>query len=101
MPVLPVSLVASILLETSDTWLNDFDVKAHAHRLINEIEAQNAPIAMPKGTREHAIEVAFNMIKTRRLVEESNGLFRAAPEMYDVLSYYANSNMLNGTSSKM
>ena len=90
MPVLPVSLVASILLETSDIWLNDFDVKAHAHRLINEIEARNAPIAMPKGTHEHTIEVAFNMMKIRRMVETSNGLFRANPEMQDILSYYAN-----------
>jgi glycerol-3-phosphate O-acyltransferase len=90
-PILPVSLVASILLETSDIWLNDFDVKAYAHRLINEMEARHAPISMPKGTREHTIEVAFNMMKIRRMVEKSNGLFRAAPHMRDVLSYYANS----------
>lgn len=90
-PILPVSLVAYILQETSDIWLNDFDVKALAHRLMNEMEARNAPISMPKGTREHSIEVAFNMMKIRRMVEKSNGLFRAAPHMRDVLSYYANS----------
>ena len=79
------------MLETSDIWMNDFDVKVHVHRLIDEIEARNAPIAIPKGTRENIIEVAFNMMKTRRMVEKSSGLFPAAPHMRDVLSYYANS----------
>jgi glycerol-3-phosphate O-acyltransferase len=34
---------------------------------------------------------ALNMLKLRRLVVESDGIYSAVPEEYDVLSYYANS----------
>jgi len=34
---------------------------------------------------------ALNMLKLRRLVVESDGIYSAVPEEYDMLSYYANS----------
>jgi len=33
----------------------------------------------------------MNMLKLRRLVVESDGIYKVVPEEYDVLSYYANS----------
>ena len=89
-PVLPVSLVASVLLEVRERWLNDFDVKAHVHRLMEELQARGAPVHIPTRGAEQAITGAFDMLKLRRMVDESDGLFRANAESIDILSYYAN-----------
>jgi len=89
-PVLPVALVASVLVRRPEHWLSDFDVKAHVHRLIDELEARGAPVSLPTRTREHTIATALNMVKLRRMVIESDGLFRADPKSLDILSYYAN-----------
>jgi glycerol-3-phosphate O-acyltransferase len=89
-PVLPVSLVATVLLQFRQRWLSEFDVKAHVHRLIEELEARKAPVHVPQRGLELAISMAFNMLRLRRMVVESDGLFRADPESSDILSYYAN-----------
>jgi glycerol-3-phosphate O-acyltransferase len=89
-PVLPVSLVASALLEMRERWLNDLDVKAHVHHLMEELQAQGAPVHIPTRGVELAVAGAFDMLKLRRMVDESDGLFRANAESIDILSYYAN-----------
>jgi glycerol-3-phosphate O-acyltransferase len=89
-PVLPVSLVASVLLEVRERWLNDFDVKAHVHRLMEELQARGAPVHIPTRGAEQAVAGALDMLKLRRMVDESDGLFRANAESVDILSYYAN-----------
>lgn len=89
-PILPVSLVASALLEVRERWLNDFDVKAHVHRLMEELQARGAPVHIPTRGAEQAVAGAFDMLKLRRMVDESDGLFRASAESVDILSYYAN-----------
>ncbi len=89
-PVLPVSLVASALLEFRERWLNDFDVKAHVHHLMEELQARGAPVHIPTRGAEQAVTGAFDMLKLRRMVDESDGLFRANAESVDILSYYAN-----------
>jgi glycerol-3-phosphate O-acyltransferase len=88
-PVLPVSLVATVLLDVRERWLNDFDVKAHAHHLMEELQARGAPVYIPTRGLEQAVTGGFNMLKLRRMVDESEGLFRANPESIDILSYYA------------
>jgi glycerol-3-phosphate O-acyltransferase len=89
-PVLPVSLVASVLLQVRERWLSDFDVKAHVHRLMEELQARGAPVYIPTRGAEVAVTGAFNMLKLRRMVVESDERFRADPESVDILSYYAN-----------
>jgi glycerol-3-phosphate O-acyltransferase len=89
-PVLPVSLVASVLLEPRERRLSEFDVKAHVHSLIQELQAQGAPVHVSRRGLELSITTAFNMLKLRRMVIESDGLFSADPESLDILSYYAN-----------
>ncbi len=89
-PILPVSLVATVLLQFRQRWLSEFDVKAHVHRLIEELQAREAPVHVPQRGLELAISTAFNMLRLRRMVVESDGLFRADPESSDILSYYGN-----------
>jgi glycerol-3-phosphate O-acyltransferase len=89
-PVLPVSLVASVLSELRERQLSDFDVKAHVHNLMEQLKVKGAPVFVPTRGAEIAIRTAFNMLKLRKMVIESDGLFSADPESLDILSYYAN-----------
>ena len=89
-PVLPVSLVAAVLLQNDIRWMSDFDIKSNVHRLIEHIETQGVPLYHPQRGWEKAITTAFNMLKIRRMVDESEGSFRANPDSHGILSYYAN-----------
>jgi glycerol-3-phosphate O-acyltransferase len=89
-PILPVSLVASVLLERREPWLSEFDIKARVHGLIEKLQAQGAPVHIPTRGAELSVTTAFNMLRLRRVVIESDGLFSADPKSLDILSYYAN-----------
>ena len=90
-PILPISLVAALLLQARQRWLSEFDIKAGVHRMIETLQARDAPVLAPTRGLEVAIETAFNMLKIRRMVVESNDKFRVHAECIDILSYYANS----------
>ncbi|MGD2269995.1 MAG: 1-acyl-sn-glycerol-3-phosphate acyltransferase [Desulfobacterales bacterium] len=90
-PVLPISLVATVFVNHPEKKLSAFDVEALVNRLIDEIEPLGAPIHVSSSSRVQSIVTALNMLKIRRLVTEDGGLYRTAPEMLDVLNYYANS----------
>jgi glycerol-3-phosphate O-acyltransferase len=72
-PVLPVSLVATVFLEDPKEWLSEFDVKAYVHRLIEELQSKGARVYLSKRSGEHTINTALNMLKLRHLVVESDG----------------------------
>jgi glycerol-3-phosphate O-acyltransferase len=90
-PILPVSLVASVFVEYPDDELSAFDVEVRVNRLIEKIEPRGAPIYVTTRSRGQTIVTALNMLKIRRLVTENNGRYRTDPRMLDVLAYYANS----------
>lgn len=89
-PVLPISLVAAVFLERGEDWLNEFDVKGHVHRLMEELQKRGAQVYSPKRTREQTVMTALNMLRIRRMVTESDGMFKVEPGSRDILSYYAN-----------
>jgi hypothetical protein len=57
---------------------------------MEELQASGAPVFVPTRGLEQAVIGGFDMLKLRRMVDESEGLFRANPESIDILSYYAN-----------
>ena len=89
-PVLPISLVAAVLLENQERWLSEFDIKSHAHHLLERLQGLGAPILVPTRGLEVAVTTAFHMLRIRRMLEESEGRFRADPASHDILQYYAN-----------
>ncbi|OEU67381.1 MAG: hypothetical protein BBJ57_04020 [Desulfobacterales bacterium PC51MH44] len=89
-PILPISLVAAVLLEAGQEWLSAFEVEARVHRLIDDLQARGATVFVSRRSRAQIILTALNTLKLRRMVIESDGLFRAGPESLDVLSYYVN-----------
>jgi glycerol-3-phosphate O-acyltransferase len=90
-PVLPVPLVAAVFVKFPDDLLSAFDVEAHANRIIDEMQAKNAPVFLSTTSRVQTIVTALNMLRIRRLVIETDGSYKADPEMLNILSYYANS----------
>ena len=89
-PVLPVSLVASILARDPTRALSELELKAAAHASMGELEAAGAHLYIPRHDQDYAFGVGLRMLTLRRIVLEEDGLFRPAPEQIETLNYYAN-----------
>lgn len=89
-PVLPIPLVAAAVLEAPQGQ-SEFDLKARVYRRIERLEQSGAIVIAPSRTRGYTVDTAFDMLKLRRLIVESDGLYRPDAKSLDVLAYYANS----------
>jgi glycerol-3-phosphate O-acyltransferase len=90
-PILPVALVATVMISSDNDGLSAFEVETRVNELIEDLHRQDAPVYVSSRSRVQTILNALNMLKLRKLVVESDGIFRATPGEVDVLSYYANS----------
>ncbi|MDP1584423.1 MAG: 1-acyl-sn-glycerol-3-phosphate acyltransferase [Bradyrhizobium sp.] len=89
-PALPVSLVATAILEAGDTPLSLLDIKQRVSGLIGELEARGAYVHIPRADRDYAIAVGLRMLTLRHLVLEDDGSYHANPAELILLKYYAN-----------
>jgi glycerol-3-phosphate O-acyltransferase len=89
-PVLPVPLVASVLLDAPRA-LDELELKSAVHELIARAEARGAHVYIPRSDLDYAIGVGLRMLTLRRLATERDALFSANPEERATLAYYANS----------
>jgi glycerol-3-phosphate O-acyltransferase len=89
-PALPVCLVATVMLESDHKGMPAFEVQAQVDRLIADLQQDGAHVYVSSRKRVESVLNALNMLVLRRLVQESQGIYRAVPEEMDVLSYYAN-----------
>jgi glycerol-3-phosphate O-acyltransferase len=90
-PILPVALVADTMKDSNDQGLSAFEVEARVNDLMADLQGRGAPVYVSTRSRVQTILNALNVLKLRRLVLESEGLYRASPGEDDVLAYYANS----------
>jgi len=90
-PILPIPLVATVMKEIGSQGVSAFEVESDVNLLIEQLQSKNAPLYVTTRNRVETILNALNMLKLRRLVVESDGLYKPVLEEYDVLSYYANS----------
>lgn len=91
-PVLPVSLVATILLQNEDHWMGDLELKSKSFDLMQKIEAAGYHVHIPHGDRDYTLETGIRMLKLRHILEvNADGLFRANLSEQLLLEYYANS----------
>lgn len=100
-PALPVSLVATALLEAHPTPLSLFEIKSRVSRIIETLEASKAYVHIPRSDRDYAIEVGLRMLRLRHIVSENDGIYAANPADLHILRYYANAiaHLLPGNSS--
>ena len=89
-PVLPVSLVASVFLRHRGAGLSELELKSAAYDLIQPLERAGAHIYVPRGDLDYAIGVGLRMLLLRRIVVEQDGLHRIEPDDRALLEYYAN-----------
>ena len=89
-PVLPVSLVATVFLQGRVAGWSELELKSAVHDLIMRLEAAGAHVYVPRGDLDYAIGVGLRMLLLRRIVVEQDGLYRAHPADLALLGYYAN-----------
>ncbi len=89
-PVLPVSLVATVFAARPEDAISELDLKVAAHALITQLEASGAQVYVPHADADYALSVGLRMLTLRHLVEEKDGLFRVKSGELPILQYYAN-----------
>jgi glycerol-3-phosphate O-acyltransferase len=89
-PVLPVSLVATALLEAPGP-VGGLELHRRTQDLMRRLAAGGAQVYVPRTDEEYATAVGLRMLTLRRLVEERDGGWVPAPSADAVLRYYANS----------
>lgn len=90
-PVLPVSLVATVFAEWPDREFGELEIKGRVYELAKQLESNGAHVYVPRKDQDYAIAVGLRALTLRRLVDEREGLFRARASELPVLNYYANS----------
>ena len=90
-PILPISLVATVIKDDDRQGLSASEIEAQTNRLIEELKSQGAPLYFTTENRVETILNALNMLTLRKLVIETDGLYKTVVEEHDLLAYYANS----------
>ena len=91
-PVLPVSLVSTVFLETLGGEMDILEIEKRSNQVIDELKAEGAPIfEVPRSTRARTIADAVEFLSMRRLISVSGRRFKVVPEEEATLQYYANS----------
>jgi len=90
-PVLPMALMCSVMLENSEKWLSEFEIKSQAAERVEALQQKGAPISLPASAAEGVFDGALSMIEGREFVEVNDGLLRLRSESLDLVKYYANS----------
>ncbi len=90
-PVLPVPLVATVLLQQSGRAIGELELKSAVAVLVQSLESRNARLYLPRGDWDYAVSAGLRMLTLRHLVDEQDGLYCARPNEAALLRYYANS----------
>lgn len=90
-PVLPVSLAATVFLRDPEAEWSELELKRAVAERVEEAQAAGGHVYVPRRDMGYAVDVGLRMLTLRRLVLERDGLYRANPEEAHVLRYYANS----------
>jgi glycerol-3-phosphate O-acyltransferase len=89
-PVLPVSLIATVLTEAEGP-VDELELKVRAGALLGQLEHKGAKLYLPRGDRDYAFHVGLRMLALRHLVEETAaGTYAVVAAERPLLAYYAN-----------
>ncbi len=90
-PVLPVPLVATVLLQQGEHAIGELELKSAVADLVRALEHHSARLYLPRGDWDYAIGAGLRMLTQRHLVDELEGLYRIRAGEAPMLRYYANS----------
>ncbi len=91
-PVLPVPLVSTVLLQRLGNPISELELKSSVALLVQRLEAGGARIYVPRSDWDYAVTAGLRMLTQRHLVAiRDDGLFGAIEHEVPLLRYYANS----------
>jgi glycerol-3-phosphate O-acyltransferase len=95
-PVLPVSLVASILAREPARALSELDLKAAVHARMRELEAAGAHLYIPRQDQDYAFSVGLRMLTLRHIVRAEDEVTGATAALVPSLDSSVNSWTVEG-----
>ena len=90
-PVLPVPLVATVLLQRTGQPASALEIKSGVSELVRRLEARGARLYLPRSDWDYAVGAGLRMLTLRHLVDERDGMFVMRADEERLLRYYANS----------
>lgn len=90
-PVLPVPLVATVLLQRAGQPASELEIKSGVAELVRCLEAGGARLYLPRSDWDYAVGAGLRMLSLRHLVDTRDGLLVMRPGEEKLLRYYANS----------
>ncbi len=90
-PVLPVALMSTILIENKGKWTSALELKTLGAEKIEQLEKAGAPIEISSSALENVLGSALDALTGRGLLEEKENLYRMKAAEKDIINYYANS----------
>ncbi len=90
LPVLPVSLIASVLVAEPERLWSALELKAQALARAQRLQRGGAHLYLPRADMDYAFDVGLRMLTLRGLVQQEEGLLRAVRAELPLLGYYAN-----------
>lgn len=90
-PVLPVSLVATVFARDPDAMFSKAELGARVDELRAELKKRDAPLYTPREDTEYTTEVGLRMLTLRHLLVDIGGKYGAKGSELKVINYYANS----------
>jgi glycerol-3-phosphate O-acyltransferase len=88
-PVLPVSLVASVLVDAPERAWSELELKSEVLARWRALESAGTYVHVPRGDQDYAVSVGLRMLTLRHLVLDEDGLYRPAAGELPLLRYYA------------
>ena len=90
-PALPVSLVATSLIEAGAAGLDLLSLKGRVDAMIDRLDAEGAHVHVPRRDRDYAVTAGLRSLASRHIVvEDAGGMFRIAVREERLVAYYAN-----------
>ncbi len=89
-PVLPVSLVATLFVEAPLRQWSALELKAAMGERMARLQQGGAHQYLPRQDADYAFDVGLRMLVLRRIVRDEGGLFRLAEDGGPLAAYYAN-----------
>ena len=89
-PILPVSLISTVLLDGDQQPLTQEQVQVLASEELECMLANGAYMHIPRKNLDYAVEVGLRMLILRRALVLKDGLYHFKPEHEELIRYYAN-----------
>ena len=90
-PVVPLVLVASVLVEQGSDKITDAHLKDLCHKKVDFIESKGGHVVFPHKDKEIALDAAIERLALRKVLVKEAGEIILLEENRDLLQYYANS----------